>query len=604
MYCKNCLRQNIFLCLWKRTFRQLFLDIMLRLLFALLFLFIGFNQFAQGPNLDSLRTVVLNAASNRQKAEALAEYGNALPNFRAEEIMTLSDSVLQLGDSNDELYKGASDFLKGVSFFKAREFPLAKKYIKLSLDELENESQDLFFKAKNVLGLSYLFQQQTDSAIYVFQEILATAGHDNIKARYSANGNIGMAYKRIGEYGKAIYHFGKTQEIDPNQAMGNLNTTINMSQMFMEMEMFKEANELLRKADLSGVGVVPLRSSYYNNLASSFYELNAFDSAKLYWKKSIEVNKQSNRFDGLYYNQITLSEKLIESGEFEEAKAYLDSAELLLPGLRRPDHKFRFTLTEGTYFLKNNQLDSAINRFEAHVDQTSAPQFSRFKANVYELLAEAYEAKGDMAKSNEYLKLHNELGQQMRSKDRDRFLAEAKANYLMAVKEGDLSESEEQLELFSKQRIILMVAVLVLLIMLFFYLRNYRKTATGLAMQEAANQDLSKQIEKQKTQIIELKSKAIIEAEQIVAVKSDGNYLEFYLKSKEKPEIDRNRLKNILEVLPDYFVQIHRSYIINLKEVRVKYADKVEMKNGEVLPVSRTFKPNLKEALSKFGLDS
>ncbi|WP_268123416.1 LytTR family transcriptional regulator DNA-binding domain-containing protein [Roseivirga pacifica] len=574
---------------------------MLRQFVSLILLSIGFNLSAQAPNLDSLRRVVLQAESNRERADALAQYGNALPNFRSEEIMGLADSVLLLGESG-AYYQATSDFLKGVSYFKSRSFPLAKKYLKLSIAELEGENEDLFFRAKNVLGLSYLYGQENDSAIYVFNDVLQTAPSNNLHAMYSANGNIGLAYKRIGEYGKAIYHFQESQKVDPANEYGNLNTTMNVSLMFLEMGLFEDALRSLRGSDVTEFEPQPIKSAYYNNLARVFYELNQSDSAEYYWKASIAINKQINRFDGLYFNQMTLAEKLLERENLVEAKAYLDSASMQLSYLRRPDDKFRYNLILGTYYYQNNQLDSAITRFNEHIENTASPRFLGLRGDVFLLLSQAYEEKGEIAKSNEYLKQHNALGENMREKERERFLAEAKANYLLAVKEGDLDASNQKIEVYTMQRILLIVAVFVLIIILYIYFRNYRKTVSGLAVQAAENVNLSKQIEKQKTQIIELKSKAILEAEEIVAVKSDGNYLEFYLKSKDKPEIDRNRLKNVLEVLPDYFVQIHRSYIINLKEVRIKFSDKVEMKNGEVLPVSRTYKDNLKDALSKFGL--
>ncbi|MCO6360005.1 LytTR family transcriptional regulator DNA-binding domain-containing protein [Roseivirga pacifica] len=574
---------------------------MLRQFVSLILLLIGFNLSAQAPNLDSLRRVVLQVESNRERADALAQYGNALPNFRSEEIMGLADSVLLLGESGT-YYQATSDFLKGVSYFKSRSFPLAKKYLKLSIAELEGENEDLFFRAKNVLGLSYLYGQENDSAIYVFNDVLQTAPSSNLHAMYSANGNIGLAYKRIGEYGKAIYHFQESQKVDPANEYGNLNTTMNVSLMFLEMGLFEDALRSLRGSDVTGFEPQPIKSAYYNNLARVFYELNQPDSAEYYWKASIAINKQINRFDGLYFNQMTLAEKLLERENLVEAKAYLDSASMQLSYLRRPDDKFRYNLILGTYYYQNNQFDSAIARFNEHIENTASPRFLGLRGDVYLLLSQAYEKKGEIAKSNEYLKQHNALGENMREKERERFLAEAKANYLLAVKEGDLDASNQKIEVYTMQRILLIVAVFVLIIILYIYFRNYRKTVSGLAVQAAENVNLSKQIEKQKTQIIELKSKAILEAEEIVAVKSDGNYLEFYLKSKDKPEIDRNRLKNVLEVLPDYFVQIHRSYIINLKEVRIKFSDKVEMKNGEVLPVSRTYKDNLKDALSKFGL--
>jgi len=96
--------------------------------------------------------------------------------------------------------------------------------------------------------------------------------------------------------------------------------------------------------------------------------------------------------------------------------------------------------------------------------------------------------------------------------------------------------------------------------------------------------------------VITLKSKSVINLNDIYYILSDGHYLEFHLKHKRHPEIDRNTIKNLLDALPtNQFVQIHRSYIINLQEIKTIYANKVILNNHVELPVSRTFKPHLQK---------
>ena len=93
-----------------------------------------------------------------------------------------------------------------------------------------------------------------------------------------------------------------------------------------------------------------------------------------------------------------------------------------------------------------------------------------------------------------------------------------------------------------------------------------------------------------------LKSKAVIQFDDITHISSDSHYLEFYLASKESPEIDRNTIKAVLEQLPkDCFVQIHRSHIVNINYVKVIKASEVVLKNGIKIPISRSFKTQMKE---------
>jgi len=106
---------------------------------------------------------------------------------------------------------------------------------------------------------------------------------------------------------------------------------------------------------------------------------------------------------------------------------------------------------------------------------------------------------------------------------------------------------------------------------------------------------LTKELENQSKQQITLKSKAVLALEEIMFIRSDGHYLEFYTSEKSKPEIDRNKLKEVMDQLPDSFKQIHRSHIVNTDYI--KYANKIQLTNGEELPVSGTYKDSLEDLI-------
>ena len=64
--------------------------------------------------------------------------------------------------------------------------------------------------------------------------------------------------------------------------------------------------------------------------------------------------------------------------------------------------------------------------------------------------------------------------------------------------------------------------------------------------------------------------------------------------TKTSPEIDRQTLKWAISNLPsDSFIQIHRSYIVNVKQVKVLKASELILFDNTTLKVSRSFKNNL-----------
>ncbi len=103
----------------------------------------------------------------------------------------------------------------------------------------------------------------------------------------------------------------------------------------------------------------------------------------------------------------------------------------------------------------------------------------------------------------------------------------------------------------------------------------------------------------QETAYVVLKSKAVVDPHRIRYIQSDDHYLEFYLDNKERPEVDRNKLSAVLEILPAQFVQIHRSTIVNLEYVKTIFGNYLLLNDGEELKLSRTYKSKLEERLAK-----
>ncbi len=129
-------------------------------------------------------------------------------------------------------------------------------------------------------------------------------------------------------------------------------------------------------------------------------------------------------------------------------------------------------------------------------------------------------------------------------------------------------------------------------------LKGYRGEMNVLEKEKAS---LKTMVERKLSDIkkIHLASSAVLSTNKIIFIKSDGHYLEFFLEDKERPEIDRNKIKEILDLLPFNFVRIHKSYIVNTDFIKSKHATKVVLVNNIELPVSRTFRIDLEDSLKK-----
>lgn len=81
----------------------------------------------------------------------------------------------------------------------------------------------------------------------------------------------------------------------------------------------------------------------------------------------------------------------------------------------------------------------------------------------------------------------------------------------------------------------------------------------------------------------------------------EGQVHKLTLTSVDKAYYDNRSLKEILTLLPeDKFVQIHKSYIINLDYLLEYKSNKVKLSNGTEINVGRTCKDNFNQILKEY----
>lgn len=76
--------------------------------------------------------------------------------------------------------------------------------------------------------------------------------------------------------------------------------------------------------------------------------------------------------------------------------------------------------------------------------------------------------------------------------------------------------------------------------------------------------------------------------DKILFIESKGDYLKFVLE-EEKPIISKMTLKSLQEQLPENFIQIHRSFIINKNKISAFQKDRVKV-GEDWLTISRSFR--------------
>lgn len=82
--------------------------------------------------------------------------------------------------------------------------------------------------------------------------------------------------------------------------------------------------------------------------------------------------------------------------------------------------------------------------------------------------------------------------------------------------------------------------------------------------------------------------------EEVFLLQAYGDYVRIY--TKEKKYVTKSKLNLIKTTLPDYFMQVHRSYIINLNHLKFVEGNMVQIAT-ESVPISLSFREALMKRL-------
>ncbi|MCB9188999.1 MAG: response regulator [Flavobacteriales bacterium] len=93
----------------------------------------------------------------------------------------------------------------------------------------------------------------------------------------------------------------------------------------------------------------------------------------------------------------------------------------------------------------------------------------------------------------------------------------------------------------------------------------------------------------------------VLETKNISHLESKGNYTIIHFKTGE-PFLDSRTLKVYQEILPDDFIRVHNSHVVNGEEIMeytMEDGHSLILRNGDLIPVSRTFQKTVKDYLAR-----
>ncbi len=242
------------------------------------------------------------------------------------------------------------------------------------------------------------------------------------------------------------------------------------------------------------------------------------------------------------------------------------------------------------YYVKAEVEDSALyyaKKLEGNLSKVDTTQFLDYLSISYQLLNHFYQNR-NTEKAIRYGIYSNAIDQEIIQSQK------------LALKELISFKSENQelknknsklngaFSFIQKNLIVVIVLLVIVLLVLVFGIKRYKRSKKEVHLLLEEKKKIEEKVERS---FVLLNNKSKLYLDEILFIKSDGNYVDFHLVDREVT--DRNKLIAVLEELPPNFARTHRSYIVNKNFIRSISSQYIHLSNGNEVPLSRTYKDSI-----------
>jgi len=350
--------------------------------------------------------------------------------YYANKLLDLSRTLdFQEGIERAYFYRGS------VAWFRDQDYSKSLENFLILYDLLEERGENRrIHSVLNAIAQCYYNQGKIEKAMEAHQQALegALAVRDYATAAMNLS-NLGIIYSRLErtdkvlEVNKKALHYLR-RDTSRDQTLATINTHLNIIDILIRTDQLPEAQSRLDTIEALTAEAQLFREKGRIDLA----RMRMFNKQEK-WDALYELSKEvTERFEGAQgYDRIILGSaryhygrSLASRGQNAEARAVIDQ---MLP------------LTEG-----------------AQIDK---------QRNIYQFVADIYEAMGEYEPALTYLKKYQELQDSMVRTENEERVLELQTVYEVADKERELAQNaRERLQL--RQRITLLVALVLLLLLI------------------------------------------------------------------------------------------------------------------------------------------
>jgi len=244
-----------------------------------------------------------------------------------------------------------------------------------------------------------------------------------------------------------------------------------------------EAESILKKTKIDDI----MLSKYYGRKAALFAEFFRIpDSTLFYANKALQLGKQVNDKDVIFYSTLEISGVYEERKQYKKALNYLQELIVFSTANNLVQHQADAYVNYTRILIKNNQFETALKESMQALKLAEENNMLFNQILFTDNVRNSYEKLGNIEKAYEYLETRLKLTDIYYKKEHNEFLFELEKKYRLAAKENEIKINN--LEILNQKRalasnkvklnvtIVLFTFSIILALLFVYFLRRTRKS--------------------------------------------------------------------------------------------------------------------------------
>lgn len=475
----------------------------LRLIGIFFFILVIQGISAKNVNTDSLVIELAKTKQDTSKIKILLSLSFSLRATESDKALEYANTALRLSQKNLNKKTEAKAFNNiGLAYFYKSNYDSAQIYYGDALKiGIEISDSSIISLSYSQMGNVYKALSNVPLSIEYHKKALRIREHtkDTILTVQSYS-NLGNAYVRNNQYELAMKNFFKGLELikTKKETPEYANALGGIGNVFLYQKNYKKAIEYFSQCysfykeqnDMRGLNTALL------NLGDCYKLLKNYDTALVYLQQAIKINEKIKNKQKIAESYLSIGSVYEETNHFRTAVEYSQKAVDIYKELALKPELARALLDLAQKFLKlGDDLNGRIYLNEGLVYIESIKN-KEVIISTYQQVAQCYSLLDDNFKAYHYLQKASELQDSLFTANSIQAIAQMQSAF-------DLKSKENEIELLNKgkeisdykisrqQNVIfsLLGGALLIILLVFFILRGYRKTKrVNVALSDAYKQ--------------------------------------------------------------------------------------------------------------------